>query len=742
MERGTERVVALVDMDCFYVQVEQKLNPALKNKPCVVVQYKTFKGGGIIAVSYEARAFGITKTMWANDAKKLCADLQLARVRESRGKADLTKYREASVEVIEVMSRFAVVERASIDEAFIDLTSAVQERLKQMSGRPVSASALSRTYVQGYPSSSEEDGWKEEISAAASKEAVRQRGVQQWLDSLPFGDASSPDLQLTVGAAIVEEMRAAVEAETGFQCSAGIAHNKMLSKLACGINKPNRQTLVPMGSVPQLFGQLPVSKIRHLGGKLGVSVCEVLGVEYMGQLTQFSESLLQSHFGDKTGSWLYDLCRGIDHDEIKPRQLPKSIGCSKNFPGKTALSTREQVQYWLMQLAQELEERLKKDREHNSRVAKLLTVSIRVQGDKRANSQSRCCALARYEAEKICTDAFIVLKASNVAGGHQVAWSPPLTLIQLSASKFCETLTPSKGGITGFLTSDASCTQRTGTSLPCSSTSTSAALLPTPTESQRKKIPSPKAPSAIQAMFERAKEKRKSFDNKITSLSGTETALHSTNTLNLSTPGSALDPNSSENGAASVELPSERGSFRSRPAESLQRPSLGNTHETNFSSQNDLSILESTSFTSDNETGDEYSLDCIETEGVEYNSTSKPKIVASPDVDVTPEDPSECALSFQVLPPFDAEDLVQCEKCAEKVVAWELPEHMDFHFALDLQNSFSVSSSSSITAPPSPALSSPLRGKSKGKSTPSSSAKRPKRDSSMTLDAFFKKTPR
>lgn len=41
--------------------------------------------------------------------------------------------------------------------------------------------------------------------------------------------------------------------------------------------------------------------------------------------------------------WLYDLCRGIEFEAVKPRQLPKSIGCSKNFPGKTSLATKEQV---------------------------------------------------------------------------------------------------------------------------------------------------------------------------------------------------------------------------------------------------------------------------------------------------------------------------------------------------------------------------------------------------------------
>lgn len=59
---------------------------------------------------------------------------------------------------------------------------------------------------------------------------MRTRGLLQWLGTLPLpllGEQSSAELQLTVGALIVEEMRAAVEKHTGFRCSAGISHNKV-----------------------------------------------------------------------------------------------------------------------------------------------------------------------------------------------------------------------------------------------------------------------------------------------------------------------------------------------------------------------------------------------------------------------------------------------------------------------------------------------------------------------------------
>lgn len=61
------------------------------------------------------------------------------------------------------------------------------------------------------------------------------------------------DIKLLIGSSIVNEIRAAVKEKTGYDCSAGIAHNKVMAKLVCGMNKPNKQTILPLKYIEDMF---------------------------------------------------------------------------------------------------------------------------------------------------------------------------------------------------------------------------------------------------------------------------------------------------------------------------------------------------------------------------------------------------------------------------------------------------------------------------------------------------------
>ncbi|NXT79249.1 POLH polymerase, partial [Zapornia atra] len=532
-------------------------------------------------------------------------------------------------------------------------------------------------------------------------EELRQRGLDEWLASLSFDNPDCPDLQLTMGAVIVEEMRVAVEAATGFRCSAGISHNKTLAKLACGLNKPNRQTLMSSRFVPQLFSQMPVSSIRNLGGKLGTAITDILGVEYIGELTQFSETELQTHFGDKTGSWLYDLCRGIEDEPVKNRYLPQSIGCSKNFPGRTALATQKEVQHWLLQLALELESRLIKDRSQNHRVAKQLMVVIRMPGDTRV---SRTCALSRYDAQKICNDAFAIIQSCNEAGAHQAAWSPPLISVLLSASKFTEPATLLSAGIATFMTSD---TQPDGTATASQNSTSSrkprVKFFRSPSKELRQK-----PANAIESFFQKATERQQSQAAGATNLPAATTAVPPV-------PRSREHQERGDVGLASVQCDLES------PVK--QRPRNGSPTYQSFPCEKMPS-------------------DAAQTPSTPPSSKTLLKLEPAMEGNEQNLPPSpELALLRHTSP----EDLQHCEKCDQLVLVWEFPEHMDYHFALELQSSFLEPSAPTVpAAAPSPkaaASRSPAKAKNKPKTAAGSSAKRPREGVTRTLDFFFKPLP-
>jgi DNA polymerase-4 len=114
MSAMSERCVAHLDMDAFYVSVELRRRPELRGLPVIVA------GSGPRAVvttaSYEARKFGVGSAIPASQARRLCPQAVVL-------PPDFHYYRAASAEVMAVIRRnVETVEVVGLDEVYLELT--------------------------------------------------------------------------------------------------------------------------------------------------------------------------------------------------------------------------------------------------------------------------------------------------------------------------------------------------------------------------------------------------------------------------------------------------------------------------------------------------------------------------------------------------------------------------------------------------------------------------------------------
>ena len=117
-------VIAHVDMDAFYASVEMARHPELREVPMFVGGSSR---GVVLSANYPARRFGITAGMPSSRARRLCPQAAVVT-------PDFDHYSAVSVGVAEIFDTMTDrVEMASIDEAFIDLTTA----LRRLGGDPV-----------------------------------------------------------------------------------------------------------------------------------------------------------------------------------------------------------------------------------------------------------------------------------------------------------------------------------------------------------------------------------------------------------------------------------------------------------------------------------------------------------------------------------------------------------------------------------------------------------------------------
>lgn len=326
---------------------------------------------GLIAVNYAARKYGINRMCTVQDAKKLCPDLisqHVATWKEGdetwayhpdaaanihTHKVSLDPYRLESRKILSLIKgclppSMQRVEKAGIDEVFIDLSAQVHsimlQRFPELAGGPPHGDPNEKLPC---PSVFALDWQADALVDLDADEGDAEADDPDW-----------DDVAILIGSELIRRIRSAVRQKLRYTTSAGIANNKMLSKLGSGHKKPNQQTVVRSRAAQHFLSDLVAdfTRIRNLGGKLGDQVAQVFDTKEVKKLLLVPLEQLKSKLGDDTGIWVYNTIRGTDTSEVTARTQIKSMLSTKVF--RPGINKFEQGVKWLRIFAGDIFSRL------------------------------------------------------------------------------------------------------------------------------------------------------------------------------------------------------------------------------------------------------------------------------------------------------------------------------------------------------------------------------------------------
>lgn len=358
------RVIALIDFDAFYAQCETIRLGLPRDQPLAVQQWQA-----IIALNYAAKAAGLKRGMSIEAVKSQCPEVVLQHVATWREGSSTWAYREdvndhlktdkAALDPYRLQSRKAFdliksklppppvqrVEKASIDEVFCDLSVQVYnimlERYPELQESPKQTKPGDARLC--LPPTSVLDWGNDKLVQA---DGLSQEAIQPDWD----------DIALHIGSLIVRGLRQEIYNHLQYTCSAGLARNKPLAKLAAGHNKPNQQTIVRARSIHEFLSSYSFTKIRGFGGKLGQQITAAFDTTEVSELLKVSQRDLSAKLGPDSARWVYNVIRGTDFSEVVERTALQSMLSAKTFVPR--LNNLEQAEKWLRIFAGDLMGRL------------------------------------------------------------------------------------------------------------------------------------------------------------------------------------------------------------------------------------------------------------------------------------------------------------------------------------------------------------------------------------------------
>jgi len=198
---------------------------------------------------------------------------------------------------------------------------------------------------------------------------IEDRGIDEIYVDLSDASGVHDDAGRAIGCAI----KGAVLERTGLTCSIGITPNKLLSKLASELDKPDGLTLLGLGDVPTRIWPLAARKVNGIGPKAAARLTE-LGIATIGDIAAADPAFLLAHFGKSFGAWLHEASHGRDDRPVVTSSEPKSISRETTFD-RDLHAVRDRAE--LGAIFTELCEQLAGDLARKSYAAKTIGIKLR-----------------------------------------------------------------------------------------------------------------------------------------------------------------------------------------------------------------------------------------------------------------------------------------------------------------------------------------------------------------------------
>jgi DNA polymerase-4 len=323
------RWIAHLDMDAFYASVELLRYPQLKGQAVVIggrradAPRQLEDGSWVYSRlrDYTGRGVVTTSTYAARDLGVFSAmGLMKAALRAPDAillPADFDSYRKYSRLFKAAVAEVApVIEDRGIDEIYIDLTDVP--------------------------------------------------GVRDAVGHDPLGGVR----------AVAREIKNSVWRATGLTCSIGVTPNKLLSKIASELDKPDGITVLTLDDIPTRVWPLGVRKINGIGPKASEKLIK-LGLETVGDIAAADPRWLVEQFGDSYGQWLHNASHGRDNRPVVTFSEPVSISRETTF--ERDLSARHD-RVLLGRVMDELCESLARDLERKRYAGKTVGIKLRFEG--------------------------------------------------------------------------------------------------------------------------------------------------------------------------------------------------------------------------------------------------------------------------------------------------------------------------------------------------------------------------